>query len=70
MMSASMLDFLLISAMVALPIMSFPIGEFNILNFSFTFAISVFNQGYWAMRSASFVSFVISISLSFAAATV
>ena len=63
-------DFLLISAMVALPIIILPMGELSILNFSFTFAISPFSHGYWAMRSASFVSFVISILSSFAAATV
>lgn len=67
--SISIPDLLLISAMVALPIMSLPTGEFNILNFSFTFAISSFNHGYWAMRSDNFVSFVISIILYFLAAT-
>ena len=34
---ASIPDFLLISAIVALPIMILPIGVFSILNLSFTF---------------------------------
>ena len=63
--SASMPDFLLISTMVALPIMIFPTGELSILNFGFTCAISAFSQGYWAMRSANLVSLVISIIVAF-----